>query len=68
VVASYPDNDVLLRGWIRGEDRLARRAAVVDTGYMDGRVILIGFRAQHPGQTHGTYKLIFNAPLYPEGE
>ncbi|MDD9997832.1 MAG: hypothetical protein OXQ89_08825, partial [Rhodospirillaceae bacterium] len=68
VVASYPDNDLLLRGWIRGEDRLARRAAVVDTGYMDGRVILIGFRAQHRGQTHGTYKLIFNALLYPEGE
>ena len=68
VVASYPDNEVLLRGWIRGEDRLARRAAVVDTGYMDGRVILIGFRAQHRGQTHGTYKLIFNALLYPEGE
>ena len=66
VVASYPDNDVLLRGWIRGEDRLARRAAVVDTGYMDGRVILIGFRAQHRGQTHGTYKLIFNSLLYPE--
>jgi len=67
VVASYPDNDLLLRGWIRGEDRLARRAAVVDTGYMDGRVILIGFRAQHRGQTHGTYKLIFNSLLYPEG-
>ena len=66
VVASYPEDDVLLRGWILGEEQLARRAAVVDAGYRDGRVILIGFRSQHRGQTHGTYKFLFNALLYPE--
>ena len=65
VVASYPDDNVLLRGWMRGEEQLARRAAVVDAGYLDGRVILIGFRTQHRGQTHGTYKFLFNALLYP---
>ena len=67
VVASYPDENVLLRGWMLGEEQLARRAAVVDAGYLDGRVILIGFRTQHRGQTHGTYKFLFNALLYPEG-
>ena len=66
VVASYPDENVLLRGWTSGEEQLARRAAVVDAGYVDGRVILIGFRTQHRGQTHGTYKFLFNALLYPE--
>ena len=66
VVASYPEDDVLLRGWTLGEEQLARRAAVVDAGYRDGRIILIGFRAQHRGQTHGTYKFLFNALLYPE--
>ena len=67
VVASYPDDNVLQRGWMLGEEHLARRAAVVDAGYLDGRVILIGFRTQHRGQTHGTYKFLFNALLYPEG-
>ena len=66
VVASYPQHNVLLRGWMLGEGQLARRAAVVDAGYRDGRVILIGFRSQHRGQTHGTYKFLLNALLYPE--
>jgi hypothetical protein len=66
VIASYPGDKVLLRGWVHGEDRLTRRAAVVDAGYQNGRVILIGFRTQHRGQTHGTYKFLFNALLYPD--
>jgi len=66
VVASYPEDKILLMGWMRGEELIARKAAVVDAGYKDGRVILIGFRSQHRGQTHGTYKFLFNALLYPE--
>ena len=48
-------------GWLVGEENLTRRAAVVSAKLGEGRVVLIGFPAQHRGQMHGTYKLLFNA-------
>ncbi len=68
VVATYPDDNVLLSGWLLGEDYIARKAAVVDTKYKDGRIILIGFRCQNRAQSHGTYKFLLNALLYPEAK
>jgi len=65
VVATYPDDNVLLSGWLLGEEYLTRKAAVVDTKYKDGRIILIGIRCQNRAQTHGTYKFLLNALLYP---
>jgi hypothetical protein len=44
-----------------GEENLAHKAAMVSAKLGQGRVILIGFPAQHRAQTHGTYKLLFNA-------
>jgi hypothetical protein len=66
VVARYPQKDVLASGWLLGEDRIARRAAVVDLKHLKGHIILIGFRCQHRAQSHGTYKFLLNALLYPE--
>ena len=66
VVASYPEEDVLLSGWLLGEDVIARKAAVVDLRYKKGHIVLIGFRCQHRAQSHGTYKFLLNALLYPE--
>ncbi len=66
VVASYPDKDVLLSGWLLGEEVIARKAAVVDARFKDGHIVLIGFRCQHRAQSHGTYKFLLNALLYPE--
>jgi len=65
VVASYPQEDTLLSGWLLGDDVIARKAAVVDAKYKKGHIILIGFRCQHRAQSHGTYKFLFNALLYP---
>jgi hypothetical protein len=66
VVAAYPDDDVLLSGWLLGEDVIARKAVVVDTKYKEGRIILIGIRCQNRAQSHGTYKFLLNGLLYPE--
>ncbi|MGB6340611.1 MAG: hypothetical protein WBF32_12640, partial [Candidatus Aminicenantaceae bacterium] len=66
VVASYPKEDILLSGWLLGEDQLARKAAVVDLKHNKGHIVLIGFRCQHRAQSHGTYKFLLNALLYPQ--
>ncbi len=66
VVATYPEDEILMSGWLLGEGYLARKAAVVDTKWKDGRIILIGVRCQNRAQSHGTYKFLLNALLYPE--
>ncbi|HWM89526.1 MAG TPA: M14 metallopeptidase family protein [Thermoanaerobaculia bacterium] len=68
VVASYPEDskDILVSGYLKGGERLEKRAAVVDFKVGKGRVILIGFRAQHRAQPHRTFKLLWNA-LYLAG-
>jgi hypothetical protein len=54
--------------WLRGENMIASKAAVVDTRYKDGRIILIGIRCQNRAQSHGTYKFLLNELLYPDKE
>jgi hypothetical protein len=63
VLLSYPDDarDILLSGWINGEERLTRKAAAVAMTYGKGRVVLFGFRPQHRGQTAATFPMVFNA-------
>jgi len=61
VIARYAGRDLLESGWLVGEKILAGKAAVVAARYGQGRVILLGARAQHRAQTHGAFKLFFNA-------
>jgi hypothetical protein len=65
-VASYADEDLLMSGWLVGEDIVEGTSAVLDAPVGDGRAVLLGFRVQHRAQSHGTYKLLFNS-LYLAG-
>jgi hypothetical protein len=60
-IVTFVERDVLQSGWLLGEHVIARKAAMVSVDHGRGRVVLIGFRAQHRSQTHGTFKLLFNA-------
>jgi hypothetical protein len=64
VVANYPNEPLLLSGWIKGEKLLHRRASIVDIKYGKGKVILLGFRVQHRAQPHGTFRFVFNSIHY----
>ena len=61
VVARYPNTDVVASGWLRGEELMAGRAAIVTVDMNPGRVVLFGLRPQHRAQTHATFPLLFNA-------
>ena len=60
VVVSYTDRDILQSGRLVGEDKIVEKIAMLSVQHGDGRAVLIGFRTQHRGQTHGTFKLLFN--------
>jgi Zinc carboxypeptidase len=62
VLATYPkDRNPLASGFLLHPDRIQGKAAELEVFYGSGRVYLFGFRPQWRGQSHGTYKLIFNA-------
>ncbi|MBV8820432.1 MAG: hypothetical protein JO022_18885 [Acidobacteriaceae bacterium] len=60
VVARYPNTNVIASGWLRGEDLMAGRAAVVAVEMNPGKVVLFGLRPQHRAQTHATLPLLFD--------
>jgi hypothetical protein len=62
-IVTFHDRDLLQSGWLLGERVIAKKATMVSVEVGKGRVVLIGFRAQHRAQTHGTFKLVFNALL-----
>ena len=61
IVARYADKDALMSGWMLGEKYLNGKAALVETPYGKGSIVLFAFRPQHRGQTWATFPFIFNA-------
>lgn len=61
VVAAYPEKDVLESGWLIGEEHIAGKPAMISVRHGEGRIVLYGFQVNFRNQTHGTFKLLFNA-------
>ena len=62
VAARYPNVNAKASGWVRGEDLMLGRAAVVAVEMAGGgKVVLFGIRPQHRAQTHATFPMLFNA-------
>ena len=67
VVARYPNTKVNASGWVRGEELMYGRAAVVTVETNPGKIVLFGIRPQHRAQAHATFPMLFNA-LYWSAE
>ncbi len=59
-VVRYRDENLLKSGWLDGEEKIAKKSAMISTSYGKGTIVLIGFRTQHRDQTDGTFKFLFN--------
>lgn len=60
VIARYAKEDVLMSGWLLGEDKLRGQIALAEAPVGKGRVVLFAFRPQHRGQSWATLPLIWN--------
>ncbi|HET6978403.1 MAG TPA: M14 family metallopeptidase [Pyrinomonadaceae bacterium] len=61
VIARYAQDNVLLSGWLLGEDKLRGQIALAEVSVGKGRIVLFGFRPQHRGQSWATLPFIWNA-------
>jgi hypothetical protein len=62
-VAGYPRVNPLLSGWIENDEAIRGKGALVQVDFDPGAAVLVGFRCQFRAQSHGTFKVLFNAIL-----
>lgn len=61
VVAKFPDESLLLSGWLIGEEKIRGKAAVIEVPVGSGRVVLFGFNVVNRGHTQSTFNLLLNS-------
>ena len=64
IVARYPDESLLLSGWVIGDDKIRDKAAILDAAVGNGKVVLFGFNVHNRAQSWATFKMLFNAMYY----
>ena len=64
IVASHPDEPLLISGWVLGEEVIQGKPAILDVPYGKGKIALFGFNVHNRAQAHATFKLLFNALYY----
>lgn len=61
VLAAYPKTENPLKsGVLKGPEAIQGKAAALEVEYGKGKILLFGFEPQWRGQSHGTYKFVFN--------
>jgi hypothetical protein len=63
VIASLPEENIVLSGYAENEELIANKPIVVWLKKGKGQLVLLGFQPQFRASTPGTYKLLFNALL-----
>jgi hypothetical protein len=66
VIATHPEEDILLSGYIEGEEELAGKPVMVWLRNGRGQLVLFGFNPHFRASMDATYKLLLNALLLPE--
>jgi hypothetical protein len=68
VLASYPkEQSPLMSGYLLHPEKIQGKIAALEVQSGKGRIYLLGFRPQWRGQSHGTYKFLFNAFFESQG-
>jgi hypothetical protein len=60
VIATYPEEDILMSGFAENEDALAGKTAMVWLKKGKGQIVMYGFNPQFRASTQVSYKLLFN--------
>ena len=64
VVCTFPDEPLLLSGWMVGDERIRTKAGVLDAPLGEGKIALFGFNVHNRSQAYLTIKMFFNALYY----
>ncbi|MFP4082130.1 MAG: hypothetical protein ACLFVG_05135 [Candidatus Aminicenantes bacterium] len=67
-VAWFPDKDIIRSGWVWGEHYLSGGVVVIEAQVGRGKLFLYGPEIAFRGQSHGTFKFLFNGIYYGKAE